>query len=218
MMNIPAIEINPAGKPKFTIIWLHGLGADGNDFVPIAQQLGLSSDLALRFVFPNAPSIPVSINQGYVMPAWFDIYQANLSAEVDEQGIQRSTDYLHDLIDLEKARGIPAERLILAGFSQGGLIALNAAISYPEKLLGVMALSTYLPAQMAASGTHKLEIFQAHGRMDNVIPYTVGVDSRRRLEQAGHHLGWHEYEMAHSVSPSEITDIRDWLLARISAE
>lgn len=214
MTNIPAIEINPTVNPEFTIIWLHGLGADGNDFVPIAEQLQLPADLAVRFVFPNAPSIPVTINQGYVMPAWYDVYQTNLSAEVDEQGIQRSTDSLHDLIGQENERGIPAERIILAGFSQGGLIALNAAISYPEKLLGVMALSTYLPAQMISSAAHELEIFQAHGRMDNVIPYSEAADTRHRLEQAGYRLNWHEYDMAHSVSMSEIADIRDWLLAR----
>jgi len=213
----PAIEINPPGKPEFTIIWLHGLGADGNDFVPIVEQLRLPSSLALRFVFPNAPAIPVSINQGYVMPAWYDIYQADLSTEVDQEGIGRSSDYLRSLIRQEHEMGMPAERIIVAGFSQGGLIALAAALGCQEKLLGVMALSTYLPLEVESPGYHELEIFQAHGRMDDVIPYPVALDTRHRLEQFGHHMNWHEYDMAHTVSMSEIADIRDWLLARMGS-
>lgn len=216
-MTIPSpIEINPPGKPRFSIIWLHGLGADGNDFVPIVEQLRLPSSLALRFVFPNAPEMPVSINQGYVMPAWYDIYEANLSAEVDQQGIERSNDYLCSLIRQEQQFGVPAERIIIAGFSQGGLIALATALGYDEKLLGVMALSTYLPLEVESPGHHELDIFQAHGRMDNVVPYPVALDTRHRLEQFGHLLEWHEYDMAHTVSMSEITDIRDWLLDRMS--
>jgi phospholipase/carboxylesterase len=212
----PPIEINPGGKPRFTIIWLHGLGADGNDFVPIVEQLGLPSSLALRYVFPNAPSIPVTINQGYVMPSWYDIYAVDLTARIDRQGIQRSTDYLQSLIVEEQENGVPAERIILAGFSQGGLIALTAALGCQQKLLGVMALSTYLPLEVESPGYHELEIFQAHGQMDNVVPYPVGLDTRHRLEQFGHRLAWHEYSMEHTVSIQEITDIRNWLLARLS--
>ncbi len=215
MFTPPSIEINPVGKPRSTIIWLHGLGADGNDFVPIVEQLRLPSDLALRFVFPNAPGMPISINQGYVMPAWYDIHAADLTARVDQQGIQRSTDYLQSLLKQEQENGVPAERIIVAGFSQGGLIALTAALNYSEKLLGVMALSTFLPLEMESPGYHELEIFQAHGRMDDVVPYSAALDTRYRLEQFGHQVAWHEYVMAHSVSISEITDIRDWLLARM---
>lgn len=213
----PPIEINPPGNPRFTVIWLHGLGADGNDFVPIAKELGLPSSLALRFVFPNAPSMPVSINQGYVMPAWYDIYAAEPGARIDCEGIERSTAYLQSLIRQEQENGVPAERIILAGFSQGGLIALAAALGYPQKLLGVMALSTYLPLEVAPQAQHELEIFQAHGRMDNVIPYPVALDTRDRLQRLGHKLEWHEYDMAHTVSMSEITDIRGWLMARMSS-
>lgn len=212
----PPIEINPGSRPRFTIIWLHGLGADGNDFVPIAEELRLPPGLALRFVFPNAPSMPVSINQGYVMPSWYDIYAVDLTARIDKQGIERSTDYLQSLIRQEQENGVPAERIILAGFSQGGLIALTAALGCQDKLLGVMALSTYLPLEVESPGYHELEIFQAHGRMDNVVPYPVGLDTRHRLEQFGHRLAWHEYDMAHTVSMPEISDIRDWLLARMN--
>ena len=215
MTNPPPIQLNPGNKPGYTIILLHGLGADGNDFVPIVEQLGLPRSLGLRFVFPNAPSMPVSVNQGYVMPSWYDIYGMDLTARIDTQGIERSTRYLHSLIRQEQENGVPAERIILAGFSQGGLIALTAALGCQDKLLGVMALSTYLPLEVESPGYHELEIFQAHGRMDNVVPYTVGLDAKHRLEQFGHRLAWHEYDMAHSVSMPEIADIRDWLLARM---
>ena len=213
----PPIEINPGGKPRFTVIWLHGLGADGTDFVPIVEQLGLPSSLGLRYVFPNAPSMPVTINQGYVMPSWYDIYSADLAARVDEQGIQRSTDYLQSLVTREQENGVPVERIILAGFSQGGLIALTTALGCEQQLLGVMALSTYLPLEVESPGYHELDIFQAHGRMDNVVPYPVGLDTRHRLEQFGHRLVWREYPMEHAVSIQEITDIRNWMLERLGA-
>ena len=171
--------------------------------------------LALRFVFPNAPSMPVTINQGYVMPSWYDIYGVDLTARIDKQGIRRSTDYLLGLVREEQKNGVPAERIILAGFSQGGLIALTAAMGCQDKLLGVMALSTYLPLEVESPGYHELDIFQAHGRADNVVPYAVGLDTRYRLEQFGHRLEWHEYAMEHTVSMSEIADIRSWLLARM---
>ena len=215
MTNPPPIEINPDSKPGYSIIWLHGLGADGYDFVPIVEQLRLPPSLALRFVFPNAPSMPVTINQGYVMPSWYDIYGVDLTARIDKQGIERSTEYLLGLIREEQQNGVPAERIILAGFSQGGLIALTAALGCQDKLLGVMALSSYLPLEVESPGYHELDMFQAHGRMDNVVPYPVGLDTRHRLEQFGHRLEWHEYAMEHTVSMSEIADIRAWLLARM---
>ena len=150
------------------------------------------------------------------MPSWYDIYALDLTARIDKQGIERSTDYLLSLVREEQENGVPAERIILAGFSQGGLIALTAAMACQDKLLGVMALSSYLPLEVESPGYHELDIFQAHGRMDNVVPYPVGLDTRHRLEQFGHRLEWHEYAMEHTVSVSEIADIRDWLLARMS--
>ena len=211
-MEIPPIELNPEMTPRFSVIWLHGLGADGNDFVPVVTEMDLPPELAVRFVFPNAPSMPVSINNGYVMPAWCDIVQPDLAREVDREGILRSVTYLQSLVRAEAERGIPPERVVVAGFSQGGVVALTAALRSADPLAGVMALSTYLPLETEAPSHHDLEIFQGHGRMDNVVPYPVGLDTRHRLEQFGHRVTWREYDIAHSVNLEEIADIREWLI------
>jgi len=213
MLN--SIEICSAAHPDASIIWLHGLGADGSDFVPVAQELALP--VAVRFVFPHAPVMPVTVNGGYVMPAWYDIFTPDIAGNQDEAGIRAAEMMLVELINFEVSRGIAAERIVLAGFSQGGAIALQAALRYPRRLAGVLALSTYLP--LAASvGLEKspanlgLPIFMAHGRADTVIPLPAAVTSRLQLGEQGYAVNWRDYPMEHSVCPPEVGDIRQFLL------
>ncbi|BAO43309.1 alpha/beta hydrolase [Thiolapillus brandeum] len=208
----PCVEINPEGDPRHSVIWLHGLGADGNDFVPLLPELRIPADRRVRFVFPNAPMLPVTVNNGYVMPAWYDIYAMDLMAKIDVKGILRSADYLLTLIDQEVERGVASGNILLAGFSQGGVIALAAALRTDKPLAGVMALSTYLPRAVPVDGSVRRRIFQAHGRMDDVVPWQAAMNARRRLEEMGHDLSWHEYDMAHSLCAEEVADMREWML------
>lgn len=215
---LAAIEIETAPHPLSTVLWLHGLGADGSDFVPLVDELSLSSVSPVRFIFPHAPMRPVSINRGMVMRAWFDYDEVSHEAGVREDiaSLRQSQRAVNALIAREKERGIGAERIVLAGFSQGGALALQAGLRYPEKLAGIMGLSCYLPAvQTFASETHlsnlTTPIFMAHGRTDPVIPMAFTLLSRQYLIEAGHAVEWHEYEMAHSVCAQEIVDIGEWL-------
>jgi len=208
-------EINPEGEAEYTVIWLHGLGANGNDFVSIVPGLRLPEEKRVRFVFPNAPAMPVSVNNGYVMPAWYDIYAMDLVAKIDVEGILRSADYLQTLVDAEIETGIEAQNIVLAGFSQGGVIALATALRSSQPLAGVMALSTYLPESVPLSNAVPRQIFQAHGRMDEVVRYSVGLETCARLKQRGHVVQWHEYDMGHTVCAGEVVDIREWLLERL---
>lgn len=216
-MSEAPIIINPKAVAKRSIIWLHGLGADGYDFVPIAKELALPENLGVRYVFPNAPAIPVSINGGYVMPAWYDISVQDLQAEVDVDGILQSARYLLELVEAERRSGIDYHNILLAGFSQGGVIALAAGLRCPHRLAGIMALSTYLPLEVEAPGQFDLDVFIGHGTQDNVVPCSAARDARARLEQVGHRVTAHEYAMAHSVNLHEIEDIRHWLLGLFSA-
>jgi len=214
------IQQDTGANPRYAVIWLHGLGADGHDFEPIVPELGLSAEAGVRFIFPHAPSQPVTINGGMVMRAWYDIAAMDLSASVDEQGILRSTGHLRGLIRDTVESGIPTERIILAGFSQGGVIALQTGLAYPEKLAGIIALSTYvaLPDTLRENATDAnsdTPIFLAHGRFDPVIPYSLGQQSRDFLANEGYQVEWHEYPMEHAVHPEEIRDLADWLKARI---
>lgn len=211
----PCIEISPEGQAEYSVIWLHGLGADGNDFLSIVPSLRLPNEKRVRFVFPNAAAVPVSVNNGYVMPAWYDIYAMDLMAKIDVEGILRSADYLQTLVDAEVQAGIKPEHIILAGFSQGGVVALATALRSTMPLAGVMALSTYLPESVPLGSAMPRQIFQAHGRMDGVVAYAVGSDTCDRLRQCGHTVDWHEYDMAHSVCAEEVVDIREWLLGRL---
>ncbi|WP_456444248.1 alpha/beta hydrolase [Thiolapillus sp.] len=211
----PCVEIDPPGPARCSVIWLHGLGADGNDFLPLLPQLRIPGELGLRFVFPNAPRQPVTVNNGYVMPAWYDIHGMDLLARIDVDGILRSTDYLLKLVDEETDRGIPPENILLAGFSQGGVIALAAALRSDQPLAGVMALSTYLPRALPLDSTVPRHIFQAHGRMDDVVPWQAARDARERLKDMGHQVEWHEYDMAHSLCAEEVTDMRAWMMGRL---
>jgi phospholipase/carboxylesterase len=203
------------------VVWLHGLGADGHDFEPIVPELGLK--FAARFVFPHAPVRPVTINGGMAMRAWYDILGFDRNAAEDAAGIRASAAAVTELIDNEIERGTPAERIVLAGFSQGGAIALQTALREPRRLGGVMALSTYLPlagslpAERSAANAG-LPIFMAHGTADNVLPLALGESSRRVLEASGYRVEWHAYAMAHSVCLEEIGAIGAWLAARVPRE
>lgn len=218
---LEAIEIETAKNPAAAVIWMHGLGADGNDFVPIVHELDLSGiNGGIRFVFPHAPMRPVTINNGHVMRAWYDISFGDLEGhtrKADENGVRESQAQIGRLIARENQRNIPCKRIVLAGFSQGGAIALQTGLRHPDTLAGVMALSTYLPladsfAQEATPANAKTSVFMAHGTQDPVVPHAMGNASRARLQQAGYAVDWHEYPMPHSVCMEEITDIGHWLV------
>ncbi|WP_395351139.1 alpha/beta hydrolase [Variovorax sp. UC122_21] len=216
-MSRPPIEIETAPHPTATVIVMHGLGADGNDFVPIANELDLASVGPVRFVFPNAPVIPVTINGGYQMPAWYDIAVADLVAREDEVGLRRSQATIEALIANEKARGIAAERIVVAGFSQGCAMALMTGLRHGERLAGIVGLSGYLPiaATTAAerhASNHDTPVFLAHGRQDPVVPIARAQQSRDALAALGYTIEWHEYAMAHSVCIEEIGDLNAFLL------
>ena len=216
-MSLAPIELETAPEPTATVIVLHGLGADGNDFVPVARELDLSAVGPVRFVFPNAPVIPVTINGGYPMPAWYDIFQADLVRREDEVGLRRSRDSIEALIAREKARGIAAERIVLAGFSQGCAMALMAGLRHGERLAGIVGLSGYLPlATTLAAERHAANqatpVFLAHGIHDGVVAPARAVDTREALTALGYAVEWHDYPMAHSVCAEEIADLNAFLL------
>ena len=215
-MSRDAVEIETGRAPTGAVIWLHGLGADGHDFEPIVPELVLPGERALRFVFPHAPLRPVTLNGGYAMRAWYDIIALDRRAAEDETGIRASQALVETLIRRENARGIAAARIVLAGFSQGGALALFAATRYPEKLAGIMGLSCYqLLAQRFAAErlpvNQATPIFLAHGTEDPVVPPILGEEARRQLEAAGYIVEWHAYSMPHSVCPQEVADIAAWL-------
>lgn len=220
MPTLETIEVvhNPSGSnPAASVIWLHGLGADGNDFKPIVPELGLSDHLSVRFIFPNAPIRPVTINMGYEMRSWYDIKSISEEREIDEQQLQASCDQLVELIEREISRGVPSDRIVVAGFSQGGAVALTTAPRYHQRLAGVMALSTYLPEpgwiENGRSETNaSLPVFMGHGTQDPVVAYQLGISARRHLKEWGYPVDWHEYPMEHSVCLEEIEDISRWLI------
>jgi phospholipase/carboxylesterase len=210
------IEIESAPNPTISIIWMHGLGADGNDFVPLARELDLSACPPIRFIFPHAPTMPVTVNNGYVMRAWYDIMGADLVKREDEAGLRASQLQIEALIAREKARGIPAGRIILAGFSQGCAMVLQTGLRHPEKLAGLLCLSGYVPlAASVATERHPASlgtpIFMAHGQMDPVIPIARAEQSRDLLQLLGYQPEWHAYPMQHSLCQDEIDDIGAWL-------
>lgn len=202
-----------SSKINASVIWLHGLGADGYDFAPIVEELKLPN---IRFILPHAPVRPVTMNNGYIMPAWYDLYGLTAGGREDEAGIKVSQQYINSLIELEIERGVPASRIVLAGFSQGGAMVLHTALRYPQKLAGVMALSTYLPlknlleTELNTANAHT-PIFMAHGIYDEVITLERSQISLKLLQDRQIPVSWHEYNMAHSVCPQEINDIRNFL-------
>jgi len=211
---LPAVEINPAQTADKCIIWLHGLGADGNDFAPIVPELNMPAHLNIRFIFPHAPVMPVSINNGYEMPAWFDIYGADISKRIDMAGIEQSMQRIMGLIQHETTRGILPANIILAGFSQGAVMALTTGLLHPERLGGIIALSGLLPhaSELGAKSPHQhLPIFMAHGTSDQIVPFPLGRTASDDLTLAAYPVEWHQYPMGHSVCHEEIQDISRWI-------
>ncbi len=217
---LETIELETAKNPTAAVIWMHGLGADGNDFVPIVNELDLAGAPGIRFVFPHAPVRAVTINNGHRMRAWYDIAFGDLegsSRKADEKGVRESQAQIGELITRENTRGISSGNIVLAGFSQGGAIALHTGLRHPEKLAGVMALSTYLPlaesfVQEAAPANKATSVFMAHGTQDPVVPYAMGRNSHDLLNQSGYAIEWQEYPMQHSVCMEEVADISRWLV------
>ncbi len=213
---LDCIEVTTDEHPTAAVIWMHGLGADGSDFVPIVRELNLTGCPGIRFIFPNADSIPVTINGGYVMPAWYDILGMDLVRKEDEAGLRKSQQQIEALIQREIDRGISAEKIILAGFSQGCAMTLQTGLRFSHKLAGLMCLSGYLPLQGSVSAEHHAAnkatpIFMAHGRGDGVVTIDRAEKSRDFLLELGYNIEWHEYLMQHSVCEEEIDDIGNWL-------
>ena len=215
-MGRDAVEIETGRNPQVSVIWLHGLGADGHDFEPIVPELVQRSERAVRFVFPHAPIRPVTLNGGYAMRAWYDIIALDRRAEEDVNGIRASQELVTAWIRRENASGIPSERIVLAGFSQGGAMALYSGTRYPERLAGIIGLSCYQPltgrldAERLAAN-QATPIFLAHGMQDPVVIPALGEAACRQLQAAGYAVEWHAYSMPHSVCPQEVTDIATWL-------
>lgn len=213
-------EIETAPNPRVTLIVLHGLGADGYDFVPICGELDLSAIGPVRYVFPHAPQRPVTINNGYLMRAWYDIRVADLVRQEDEGGLRESQRQITELIDRERERGVPAERIVVMGFSQGCAMTLMTALRYPERLGGAVGMSGYLPLASLAPAERSaanadLPIFLAHGTQDPIVPITRGAASRDALRTMGHDVEWHDYPMPHSVCAEEVEAINAWLLKQL---
>ena len=219
---LETVEQSTRPRVAWSVVWLHGLGADGHDFAPIVPELVRQEWPALRFVFPHAPVRAVTINAGMRMRAWYDIRDFDLANRADEAGVEASIAQVEALVAREAARGVPASRLVLAGFSQGGAIALAAGLRRREPFAGLVALSTYLPqhdraAQLLAPGANAQPVFMAHGVQDPVVPYPAGEASARLLGSLGFAVDWHRYPMPHSVCAEEIRDLGDWLSRRFAA-
>lgn len=221
MATPQTVEVGGGTQPDGTVIWLHGLGADGHDFEPIVAELDLGRHADIRFVFPHAPVRPVTINGGIPMRAWYDIVSLDRTGRQDEAGIRDSAATLTQLIEREEERGVDTSRIVLAGFSQGGAIAMHTAIRFPQRLAGLMALSSWMPleftidqevVQYTGSQPRDLPILMAHGSFDPMLPLAAGQHARDIMQKAGFSVQWHEYPMAHAVCGEEIAAIRKWLV------
>jgi phospholipase/carboxylesterase len=216
------VTLEPVSPATASVVLLHGLGADGWDFVPIVGELGLPESLAVRFVFPHAPLRPVTVNAGYVMRAWYDIKEFTPTGRADAAGLAESVRRVDACLGREAARGVDASRIVLAGFSQGGAVALEAGLRYPQRLAGVLALSAYLPfpARLAtekSAANDGVPILLCHGRMDPVVPISMGLEARDALKALGYSVEWREYPMQHEVCAAEIAEIARWLRTRLGA-
>jgi phospholipase/carboxylesterase len=216
MELLETVEFETGAEPHAAVIWMHGLGADGHDFAPIVPELGLPASLSVRFVFPHAPMRPVTINRGWVMRAWYDVYDDGGERREDVAGVRESQASITRLVERERTRGIAAARIVLAGFSQGGAMALHTGLRHGERLAGIMALSCFLPqptalAAEASLANRDVPIFMAHGTDDALIPLDRGRRSRDALVALGYAVEWHDYRMAHAVCPEEIRDVSAWL-------
>jgi phospholipase/carboxylesterase len=214
-LDTVVVEHNPAQKTiDRAVIWLHGLGASGHDFEPIVPQLGLSDDMAVRFIFPHAPQRPVTINGGMVMPAWYDIFEMSLERKVDIAQIEQSSQQIHDLITREIERGVAPEHIVIAGFSQGGAVAYHVALGYPQRLAGLMALSTYLATNDNidySAANQDLPVLIEHGTQDPVVPVILGEQAKQFLSDKGYNVDYRTYPMAHQVCMPQIQSIGKWL-------
>ena len=214
--QFPAIEIEPQAPAQTSVIWLHGLGANGNDFVPIVPHLNLPSSCATRFIFPHAPHRAVTINGGAVMPAWYDLTGMEFTQREDNEGIRASETIVRHFIEREIERGIASKHIILAGFSQGGALALHTGLRYAKPLAGIMALSTYLPLQHTLKAERKAAnqqtpILMIHGQQDSIVPPSPALQSQQCLTNLGYCIEWHELDMGHTVNEEEIATIAHWL-------
>ena len=212
---LDTLDVEPAQPATASVIWMHGLGADANDFYSVPSQLGLPADLHVRYVFPNAPRIPVTINMGMIMRAWYDVSSLDARSQ-DEERIRTSARWIGELVTREAARGVPANRVVLAGFSQGGAMALFTGLRYREALAGIICLSAYHPLRETLAGeageaSLSVSIFQAHGTQDPVVAYELGRGDYEMLTHAGYKAAWHEYPMAHQVCGEELRDVGTWL-------
>lgn len=211
---LDAVIIGPSDA-QYSVIWLHGLGADGHDFEPVVPELDFKNRPLTRFIFPHAPARPVTLNQGYVMPAWFDIVAIDAESEQDEVGIRATAERITTLIQREQEQGVRPEHIVLAGFSQGGAIALHLGLRYPQRLAGIMALSTFLPladklAKERSEANRDTPIYMAHGQYDPIVPLELAKLSQHQLQELGYGVAWHLYPMEHGVCPVEIADISAW--------
>jgi len=216
------LEIEPRQAVTCAVIWLHGLGADGNDFEPLIRQWGLADELGARFVLPHAPTRPVTLNNGMVMRAWYDIYDLGFSQREDRQGVEQAQQHLLSLILRERERGLPSDRILLAGFSQGGAVALYTALRFMEPLAGVLALSAYLPLVDRLAGEKRadpslLTIRMDHGEQDPVVPFALAERSRERIEEQGYHVDFHAYVMGHSLCIPQMESLRHWIAMNLRA-
>lgn len=216
-MKLEQVVIETQPEPNYSIIWLHGLGADGFNFVPIVKELNLPEELAIRFIFPHAPMRPITLNQGYVMRGWYDIIALDASAPEDAEGIHLASQAINNLIESEHLKGIPYENIFLAGFSQGGALALYTAIRSSQPLGGILALSCYLPLPLTTMESYSkislnIPVFMAHGIYDEIVPLVLGEHSRRLLQRLGYQIDWQTYPMAHEVCLHEIADIQKKIL------
>jgi phospholipase/carboxylesterase len=217
MSYLPCVEVETAAEPDSSIIWLHGLGANGHDFEPIIPELKLPNHASIRFIFPHAPSIPVTINNGMVMPAWYDVKDMSMDRDIDYEEITNSSGSINELVDREIDRGIDSKRIIIAGFSQGGAVAYEVALSYEKPLAGLMALSSYLATEATikpSTANKKIPILVCHGAYDLVVPEILGTRAVDSLKAMGYTPEYHSYPMQHAVYPEEIIDISNWIRDR----
>lgn len=219
MNYLPGVEVqsNPQIDVAGSVIWLHGLGADGNDFAPLVPELNLPDRLNLRFIFPHAPVMPITVNGGYVMPAWYDIFELSLDRKIDVTQLRLSAEKIHVLVEREIERGIPSEKIVLAGFSQGGAVAYEAALSYGKPLAGLLVMSTYFATHetvMEHSANKHIPILIQHGSEDSVVDEVLGQRAYRELSERGYNVQYKTYAMEHTVCMEQVNDIREWLLER----
>ena len=214
MSCLPCVENEPKQPADSAVIWLHGLGADGHDFASLVPQLDFPKKMSTRFIFPHAPSMPVTINGGYVMPAWYDILEMSIDRKVDVMQLEKSAAEVAKLIAREKERGVASDRIILAGFSQGGAVVYQAALSHPEPLGGLLVLSSYFATQetlQAHSANQQLSVLIQHGTQDNVVPEALGQRAFQLLRERGYHVDYQKYPMAHTLCAPQVDDINRWL-------